>query len=193
MSFLRVRKSVEVRLQGSRYPVRRGFFGKLLHVLLWLPYMAGLCLITVVGFLFYIVTTLCHAVGLAVLWPPKTVYRTVCKFWALFVNDIEHTFQILPARVSRFRAPQFGSGLALFAGFVMISFLYFLWLLLTFDPLSGIPRDSTLIMDREKNLLYTIHGEENRKTVDSLSEISPQAVDATLAIEDDQFYQHFFL
>ncbi len=83
------------------------------------------------------------------------------------------------------------AGLALFAGFVMISFLYFLWLLLTFDPLSGIPRDSTLIMDREKNLLYTIHGEENRKTVDSLSEISPQAVDATLAIEDDQFYHHF--
>ncbi len=75
-------------------------------------------------------------------------------------------------------------------GFV-ISFLYFLVLLLTFDPLSGVPRDSTLIYDREGNLLYTIHGEENRKTVDTLEEISPQLVDATLAIEDDQFYHHF--
>lgn len=73
-----------------------------------------------------------------------------------------------------------------------VSFLYFLWLLLTFDPLTGIPRDSTLIYDRTgENLLYTIHGEENRKTVDGLDEIAPQLVDATLAIEDDQFYHHF--
>lgn len=83
------------------------------------------------------------------------------------------------------------AALAVLAAFLAMSFVYFLWLLLTFDPLGGIPKDSTLIMDREKNLLYTIHGEENRKTVDSLEEISPQLVDATLAIEDDQFYHHF--
>lgn len=75
------------------------------------------------------------------------------------------------------------------SGFV-VSVLYFFILLLTFDPLGGIPRDSTLIYDRVGNLLYTIHGEENRKTVDSLNEISPSLVDATLAIEDDQFYNH---
>lgn len=75
-------------------------------------------------------------------------------------------------------------------GFV-VSFLYFLILLVSFDPLSGIPRDSTLIYDRTgENLLYTIHGEENRKTVDTLDEISPTLVDATLAIEDDEFYSH---
>ncbi len=84
------------------------------------------------------------------------------------------------------------AGLGLTAAGCAISFLYFLVLLLTFDPLAGIPRDSTLIYDRTgENLLYTIHGEENRKTVDSLESVSPTLVDATLAIEDDQFYHHF--
>ena len=83
------------------------------------------------------------------------------------------------------------TGLALMAAGIAMSFLYFLVLLLTFDPQAGIPRDSTLIYDRTgENLLYTIHGEENRKTIDSLEAVSPQLVDATLAIEDDQFYHH---
>lgn len=51
--------------------------------------------------------------------------------------------------------------------------------------------ESTLIMDREGGLLYAIHGEENRESLDSLVDISPSLVDATLAIEDDQFYQHW--
>lgn len=80
--------------------------------------------------------------------------------------------------------------LAGLAGFFIFSFFYFLWLLFTFDPTSGIPHDSTLIYDRAGNILYTIHGEENRKTLDSLDEISPKLIDATLAIEDDQFYHH---
>jgi len=77
------------------------------------------------------------------------------------------------------------------AGIALASFGYFVWLLFTFDPLTGIPQDSTLIMDREGNLLYTIHGEENRKTVDSLDAISPHLIDSTLAIEDSNFYHHF--
>src|SRR3989338_9272547 len=49
---------------------------------------------------------------------------------------------------------------------------------------------STLIMDRKGNILYALHGEENRKIV-SLEEISPYLIDATIAVEDDEFYDHF--
>lgn len=48
---------------------------------------------------------------------------------------------------------------------------------------------STEIYDREGNLLYTIHGEENREQV-PLEDISPWLVDATIAIEDDTFWEH---
>ena len=48
---------------------------------------------------------------------------------------------------------------------------------------------STQIFDREGNLLYTIHGEENREVV-SLKNISQHLIDATIALEDDQFYEH---
>lgn len=56
-----------------------------------------------------------------------------------------------------------------------------------FDKLAGI--ESTLIFDRNGGVLYTIHGEENRKYV-PLSEISPYLQKATIAIEDDRFYEH---
>lgn len=56
-----------------------------------------------------------------------------------------------------------------------------------FDKLAGI--ESTIIYDREGGTLYTIHGEENRKYV-SLSDISGVLQKATIAIEDDEFYEH---
>lgn len=56
-----------------------------------------------------------------------------------------------------------------------------------FDKLAG--TESTIIYDREGGILYTIHGEENRKYV-PLSEISPLLQKATIAIEDDKFYEH---
>lgn len=48
---------------------------------------------------------------------------------------------------------------------------------------------STQIFDRDQNLLYTIHGEENREYV-PLEKISPFVGDATVAIEDDNFWEH---
>ncbi len=48
---------------------------------------------------------------------------------------------------------------------------------------------STQIYDREGNLLYTIHGDENRQTVD-YENISQYLIDATVAIEDDRFWEH---
>ncbi len=44
--------------------------------------------------------------------------------------------------------------------------------------------------DLTGNILYTIHGDENRDYI-PLSEISPWMVKATIAIEDERFYSHF--
>ena len=50
--------------------------------------------------------------------------------------------------------------------------------------------ESTLIMDRKGDVLYAIHGDENRQSLSELKEVSTHLIDATLAIEDDQFYDH---
>lgn len=48
---------------------------------------------------------------------------------------------------------------------------------------------SSLILDRNGEVLYAIHGDENRKIV-TFDKISPYASKAVMAIEDDQFYEH---
>jgi len=48
---------------------------------------------------------------------------------------------------------------------------------------------STEIFDRDGNLLYTVHGEENRQYV-PLNQIAQTIQDATIAIEDNGFYEH---
>ncbi|MBI2463625.1 penicillin-binding protein [Candidatus Peregrinibacteria bacterium] len=49
--------------------------------------------------------------------------------------------------------------------------------------------ESTRIFDRNGELLYAIHGEENREIV-KLEKISKNLINATIAIEDDEFYKH---
>lgn len=48
---------------------------------------------------------------------------------------------------------------------------------------------STTIYDRDGNLLYTIHGEENRQRV-SFENISQYLKDSTVVLEDADFYNH---
>lgn len=48
---------------------------------------------------------------------------------------------------------------------------------------------STTIYDREGNVLYVKFGDENRQYV-KLSQMSENIIDATLAIEDEHFYEH---
>lgn len=49
--------------------------------------------------------------------------------------------------------------------------------------------ESTVIYDRDGKVLQTVHGEEDREII--ASEDIPQVIkDATIAIEDDQFYKH---
>ena len=48
---------------------------------------------------------------------------------------------------------------------------------------------STTIYDREGNVLYVKHGEENRKYVE-YDKISQDLINATVSIEDDEFWNH---
>ncbi|MBN1258842.1 transglycosylase domain-containing protein [Candidatus Peregrinibacteria bacterium] len=76
-------------------------------------------------------------------------------------------------------------------GLGLLAVLFFIYPFLPqIDNLQNIvAAQSSVILDREGNTLYTIHGEENRKII-PLSVISPSVVHATLAIEDDEFYNH---
>lgn len=79
----------------------------------------------------------------------------------------------------------------------IVFLLAFFWLFFIFIP--SLPdvlnienltaAQASEIRDREGNLLYRIHGDENRESVE-LEDIAPHAVEAVLAIEDDQFYRH---
>lgn len=72
-------------------------------------------------------------------------------------------------------------------------FIFFLFLIKGLPNVNDFGKlnfaQSTLILDRQGNELYSIHGEENRKLV-SLQEIPDALVKATLAIEDAQFFEH---
>lgn len=48
---------------------------------------------------------------------------------------------------------------------------------------------STTIYDREGNIIYVKHGEENRQYV-TYDQISPKLIDAAVAIEDDKYWEH---
>ncbi len=78
--------------------------------------------------------------------------------------------------------------LGLFAGLVLFAIIYFS--LPDIDNAENlVAAESTVILDRDGNELYTLHGDENRKTV-TFDQISPAAINAVIAIEDDKFYEH---
>lgn len=57
------------------------------------------------------------------------------------------------------------------------------------NPKDFVAAQSSVIMDRNGKVLYSIHGKENRKNV-PLDKISKYAPIAAVSIEDDQFYEH---
>jgi membrane peptidoglycan carboxypeptidase len=82
-------------------------------------------------------------------------------------------------------------GAVFLAGFIAIG----IFVLIVMSDLPDLPTrfdnaESTIIYDREGNILYTIHGEENRKEI-PLNEIPKHVIDATISIEDDQFFEHY--
>lgn len=86
-----------------------------------------------------------------------------------------------------------GCGVATIAGFLLVIVIILLFSHGLPDISSGedlLQAESTIIMDREGNILYAIHGEENREII-PVEEISPYLIDATIAVEDQEFFEHY--
>ena len=83
--------------------------------------------------------------------------------------------------------------LGFFAFFAVIGFSFFLFIYFTLPNVSDAQKlfasESSVIYDRNGEVLYTIHGDENRKIV-PFDQISEYAGKAVISIEDDQFYEH---
>lgn len=80
--------------------------------------------------------------------------------------------------------------MGIFGVFIVI-FIIFSMLLPDVAKLDNLSASqSSQIFDRDGNLLYVIHGEENREKVE-LDFISDYLVNATIAIEDDNYYNHY--
>lgn len=84
--------------------------------------------------------------------------------------------------------------LAILVAFFIFASLLFLAILFPSLPdidniKNLVAEESSVILDRDGKVLYTIHGDENRKTVpyDQISQYAPLA---SMAIEDDEFYEH---
>ncbi len=93
-------------------------------------------------------------------------------------------------KVSIISAIAIGSGIV-FVGLLLVTSIAILSIGLPdvrdLDKLSV--AESTTIYDREGNVLYVKYGEENRE-YKKLSEMSTNIREATISIEDDQFYNH---
>ncbi len=107
-------REIQIRLQSTAPKQQRSFFVRMVHAVLWLPYAIGLALLSIGGGLVWLVSTVCHAAGLAVLWPPKTIARALVYVWHLFLRDIAQTFGHIPRMRARAGQAQFAYGLALF-------------------------------------------------------------------------------
>lgn len=80
-------------------------------------------------------------------------------------------------------------GLLGFFGVVLLILIIVIPSLPDVEDIKYNPVQSSTIHDREGNLLYTVHGEENR-TIVPLEDIAPVVAQAVLSIEDDEFYEH---
>jgi 1A family penicillin-binding protein len=97
------------------------------------------------------------------------------------------------AQVSRIfkKLPRYAQALLTFAALTAALFLLFLYLfpisfLLNLDVV-----ETSKIYDRNGVLLYeTLHPEKGLTTELELSQISPFLIEATIAVEDERFYQH---
>ncbi len=97
-------------------------FTGFLHAVFWLPYSIGLLVLTVIASLVIVLLGVCNAVGLALLWSPKLVFRAVIKSWTWLAQDIKNTVVIAPRRVSLLKQRQFAYGIIIFIGVVFSFF-----------------------------------------------------------------------
>ncbi len=114
MSWYRQSKNIELRLQ-SRQPVQeRTFLSRFWHGLLLLPYGAGLAVFSFGAGLFWLVSALCHAAGLMVLWPPRAIAGFVFRAWQKLLQDADETFVSAPNRLRQIQTKEFAFGLLVF-------------------------------------------------------------------------------
>ncbi len=95
-----------------------------------------------------------------------------------------------PRRLVRYA---FFSASALLGAFFLFALFVFAWVIPRLPNIDDIKdlvaSQSSVILDREGNVLYRIHGDENRESI-GLDEMSKYIPMAAMAIEDDQFYRH---
>lgn len=117
--------------------------------------------------------------------------KQIKKWWSRFQKRIEKRIKKLPIRkrYQQFLLANWG----LFLIFLLVgSFLYFfIFKDLPFPTKLGSETfpASTLILDRNEKLLYEIYIEKNRVPV-NLGDLPEYLKQATIAIEDKNFYQH---
>lgn len=120
--------------------------------------------------------------------------------WTFILMNRSLLTRFLIAKKKAWLKPQKGPSILkkIISGIVILVAVGVLGLtILTISVLSDIPElptrfekpESTLIFDREGNLLYAVHGEENRVEI-PLNEIPKHLIDASIAIEDDRFFEH---
>jgi hypothetical protein len=111
-----------MRLQDPGLQERRSFWHGLLRGILRIPYAAGLLVITGATSLLWLLASLCHLVGLTLIWPPKTLAKSVRILWQWFLSDVGNTVGTAPRRLMVLQSRQFSAGLVLFAGIAVFSF-----------------------------------------------------------------------
>ncbi len=97
---------------------------------------------------------------------------------------------------SSFKRTIIYSVLLIAATIVTLMFFLFVWVLIIAITLPNVndlekfaASQASHIYAKDGSSLYTIHGEEKRTSIE-FEEIPPSLINATLAIEDDQFYEH---
>ncbi len=131
------------------------------------------------------------------IYPPKKLHIPFLSF----IKNLKRTKTITP-KTPRQRKYEpsliinsirwFLSGIFVTLVFIVIPFVSYQWLVSLPNPNLLTHRDlevTTKIFDRNGILLYEIYADQNRTPL-TLAQIPPMVREATIAIEDREFYQH---
>lgn len=137
-----------------------------------------------------------------------TLVKSLIKLPKIPGKYLSHLFltQQYTMRLPRIRFPHLKVSVRispLFLGMILGSFLVFFLVFIPYNFYTFVKQlphpkllsqrvipITTQIYDRKGNLLYEIHGDEDRKPL-PLTEVPKIVKDATIAIEDKDFYHHF--
>lgn len=132
--------------------------------------------------------------------PQKNPFKDGISFVRLYFGIALHTCRLIVSRclttiridLSGFNGKSFFVGIAVTVLFILIPYITYEWLRGLPNPSMLSRRDlevSTKIFDRNGALLYEIYADQNRTPI-PLSQIPKRLRQATIAIEDRDFYKH---